>query len=314
MTFTDLLPIIVPTLAAAVLQGTTILYAALGEVMAERAGILNLGVEGMMLVGAVTAYGVTFTTDNAWLGLAVGAGCGVLMALLHAVVSVTLRSDQIVSGLALTIFGIGFSAFLGKPYVGSPLNDTLQSFPIPLLSDLPYLGQIFFDHDPLVYLSYFLVPLVWYWLYRTKAGLHARAVGENPGAADAAGISVTFYQYFHTLFGGALAGMAGAHLSISVSPSWVEGMVSGRGWIAIALVVFSGWEPIKTMLGAYLFGGAQALVFRLQTVGVAVSPFLLLTLPYVLTVAVLIYASIKKKHHELDPPAHLAQAYERETA
>ncbi len=297
-------------LNSTVLAGTTLIWASVGEVVAERSGILNLGVEGMMLFGAVTGYMSAYYTGNPYYAILVAALGGAVLSLLHAFVCITLRADQIVSGLALTIFGMGFSAFIGRPMVGQTLPETLTRLPIPGLVDIPYVGFVLFNHNILVYAGYLLVPLVWFWLFRTRWGLHGRAVGESPEAAAASGISVPFYRYLHTLFGGACAGVAGAHLAVAVSPSWVEGMTAGRGWIAIALVVFASWEPIRAMLGAFLFGGIEALVFRLQAVGVPVSAFLLMMLPYVLTILVLVYASYRRKQLNIQPPAALAQIYE----
>jgi ABC-type uncharacterized transport system permease subunit len=296
-------------LAAAITAGTPILYASLGELICERAGVLNLGVEGMMLVGAVTGFIVTVQTGNHWLGFGMGIICGGLVALIHAFLSVTLHANQVVSGLALTMFGTGLSGYLGQKMVGIPLESPFRAFDLPGLSNIPYLGPIFFQHDALVYLSYILIPLCWYLLFRTSAGLNLRAVGEHPGAADAAGLNVAAFRYFAVVAGGMLAGAGGAYLSLAYSPSWVQNMSAGRGWIAVALVIFAMWNPLRALLGAYLFGGIEALGFRLQAVGITVSPFFLRMLPYLFTILVLVLVTSGRN---AGAPAALGISYERE--
>jgi len=296
-------------LAAAITAGTPILYASLGELICERAGVLNLGVEGMMLVGAVTGFIVTVQTGNHWLGFGMGIFCGGLVALIHAFLSVTLHANQVVSGLALTMFGTGLSGYLGQKMVGIPLESPFRAFDLPGLSNIPYLGPIFFQHDALVYLSYILIPLCWYLLFRTSAGLNLRAVGEHPGAADAAGLNVAAFRYFAVVTGGMLAGAGGAYLSLAYSPSWVQNMSAGRGWIAVALVIFAMWNPLRALLGAYLFGGIEALGFRLQAVGITVSPFFLRMLPYLFTILVLVLVTSGRN---AGAPAALGISYERE--
>lgn len=296
-------------LAAAITAGTPILYASLGELICERAGVLNLGVEGMMLVGAVTGFIVTVQTGNHWLGFGMGIFCGGLVALIHAFLSVTLHANQVVSGLALTMFGTGLSGYLGQKMVGIPLESPFRAFDLPGLSNIPCLGPIFFQHDALVYLSYILIPLCWYLLFRTSAGLNLRAVGEHPGAADAAGLNVAAFRYFAVVAGGMLAGAGGAYLSLAYSPSWVQNMSAGRGWIAVALVIFAMWNPLRALLGAYLFGGIEALGFRLQAVGITVSPFFLRMLPYLFTILVLVLVTSGRN---AGAPAALGISYERE--
>ncbi len=296
-------------LAAAITAGTPILYASLGELICERAGVLNLGVEGMMLVGAVTGFIVTVQTGNHWLGFGMGIFCGGLVALIHAFLSVTLHANQVVSGLALTMFGTGLSGYLGQKMVGIPLESPFRAFDLPGLSNIPYLGPIFFQHDALVYLSYILIPICWYFLFHTPAGLNLRAVGEHPGAADAAGLNVAAFRYFAVVAGGMLAGAGGAYLSLAYSPSWVQNMSAGRGWIAVALVIFAMWNPLRTLLGAYLFGGIEALGFRLQAVGITVSPFFLRMLPYLFTILVLVLVTSGRN---AGAPAALGISYERE--
>ena len=221
---------------------TPLLYAALGELVAERSGVLNLGVEGMMLVGAVTGFAVTATTGTAWLGIPAAALAGTLMALLFAVLTLTLLANQVATGLALTIFGIGLSALIGSGFVGRPVPQ-LPTLPIPILSAIPVLGPILFDHDVLIYLSFVMTALVAWFLARSRAGLVLRAVGENDEAAHGLGHGVVKVRYAAVLFGGLMAGLGGAFLSVSYTPMWIEQMTAGRGWIALALVVFAAWRP-----------------------------------------------------------------------
>ncbi|SFR10112.1 ABC transporter permease [Desulfoscipio geothermicus] len=304
--------IIVAILATAITAGTPILYAALGEVLAERAGILNLGVEGIMLVGAVSGFILALHTANPWTGLAVAMLAGGLMALIHALLTVTLKANQVVSGLALTMFGTGLSGYLGKAYVGKPLPVPFKVTPIPVLSDIPVIGPVFFQHDPLVYLSYILVPALWFFVFRTRAGLHLRAVGENPAAADSMGINVFFIRYIYVIIGGMLAGIGGAYLSLHYVPSWMENMTAGRGWIAVALVIFATWNPANALWGAYFFGGLDALGFRLQTLNVMISPYFLKMLPYIFTIVVLILVTKRNITNHIGAPQALGLPYDRE--
>ncbi len=301
--------LITAVLAAAITAGTPILYASLGELITERAGILNLGVEGMMLVGAVTGFMVTVQTGNHWLGFCAGMFFGGLVALIHAILTVTLRANQVVSGLALTMFGTGFSGYLGQKMIGIPLESPFRAFNLLGLGKIPFIGTVFFQQDALVYLSYLLVPLCWYFLFRTNAGLNLRAVGEHPGAADAAGLNVALLRYLAVFVGGVLSGAGGAYLSLAYSPSWVQNMTAGRGWIAVALVIFAMWNPLKAIVGAYLFGGIEALGFRLQAVGITISPFFLKMLPYLFTIFVLVLVTSGRN---AGAPAALGLPYERE--
>ena len=303
---------LVAVLSAAIPAGTAILYACLGELMAERAGVLNLGVEGMMLMGALGGVAVTIWTDTAWLGVLGAIVAGALMASLHAIVTVGLRSNQVVSGLALTLFGTGLSAFLGRNLVGDPLPDKFSSHSVPLLGDIPKVGEILFDQDPLVYISYGIAPVLWWFVFRTQPGLHLRAIGENPAAADAMGVPVNWLRFVYVIIGGAFAGLGGAVISLSTNPGWTEGMTAGRGWIAVALVIFAGWNPAWAVLGAYLFGGVQAGQFQLQTVGVGVSPFFLNMLPYLFTIVVLVIASGDFARKRIGAPAALGRPFIRE--
>ncbi len=310
------LALLVNLLAAGIRSGTPILFATIGEIFAERSGVLNLGVEGMMLMGAMSAYGVAYGTGNAWIGLLAAIGVGGLMALLHAFVTVTLRADQVVSGLALTFLGTGMSAVLGAPLVEVYTAPRLPSFPIPFLSQIPVLGPIFFDHNVVVYLGFLLIPISWFYIYRTRPGLELRSIGEYPAAADTLGINVIRQRYFYVVLGGMLAGMAGASLSLAITPLWIEGMTAGAGWIAVGLVIFAGWDPIRGALGAYLFGAirrlpldAQNLPFFLQnpTLG-----YFMNMLPYLFTIFVLILSSRESMRKRAGAPAALGVPYVRE--
>jgi ABC-type uncharacterized transport system permease subunit len=313
--------ILVVVLAAAVTYGTPLLYAALGELLAERSGVLNLGVEGMMLVGAVMGFwavqrigGSTPVILAAAIGVAALAGAA--MALIHAFLVITLRANQIVSGLALTIFAgaAGLSSYLGNDLslADEPAKHEFHPFLPHGWRELPVVGPVLFAQSLLVYASWVLVVVVTLYLSRTRAGLNVRAVGEAPAAADAMGIGVAGYRYVHTLVGGALAGVGGACFSISITPQWVDGLTSGAGWIAIALVIFAFWRPGIVLVGAYLFGAFQALPFTLQARGVTVAPELLQSLPYVMTVVVLTLVSASGARRRLGAPGGLGVPYVRE--
>jgi simple sugar transport system permease protein len=308
--------ILVVVLASAVLYGTPLLFAGLGELLAERSGVLNLGVEGMMLVGAVMGFWGVQRTSSLALGILVAAVAGGSMALIHAFLVVTLRANQIVSGLALTIFAgaAGLSSYLGNDLnlADAPARRIFHS-PLPKsLRDLPVLGPILLDQSTLVYGSWVLVILVALYLTRTRPGLNLRAVGESPAAADAMGISVTRYRYAHTIVGGALAGIGGACFSLSITPQWVDGLTSGAGWIAIALVIFAFWRPGLVLVGAYFFGAFSALPYTLQAHGVTIAPELLQSLPYVMTVLALVLVSSAGARRRLGAPAALGLPYVRE--
>jgi simple sugar transport system permease protein len=315
--------LVVVVLAQAVLYGTPILYAALGELLAERSGVLNLGVEGMMLVGAAMAYWTTHRVhapDAVVLLLATGmaAFSGIVMAAIHAFLTVTLRASQIVSGLALTIFagGVGLSSYLGNDLHLADLPAAHQFGAIDVfgLKDVSVIGPILFHQSALVYASWGLTLAVGLYLGRTRLGLNVRAVGEAPASADAMGINVTRHRYAHVLAGGAFAGMGGACFSLSITPGWTDGdtLVNGAGWIAIALVIFSFWRAELCLVGAYLFGGLSALPFALQAHDVNVKPELLQSLPYVMTVVVLVLVSTGLARRRLGAPAALGIPYVRE--
>jgi simple sugar transport system permease protein len=303
---------IVSVLAAAVATGTALLYACLGELITERAGVLNLGIEGIMLMGALSGASVCIATGSPWLGAAAALVAGGLMAAIHATLTVGLRANQVVSGLALTIFGAGLSAFLGRNIVGVPPPASFGRVEIPILADVPILGRILFQQSLLVYASFVLVVVMWWYIYRTRAGLRLRAIGERPEAADAMGINVSRLRAIYVVIGGALAGLGGAAISLGTNPGWTEGMTAGRGWIAVALVIFAAWNPLRAAAGAYLFGGVEAGQFRLQTAGVDLSPFFLNMLPYLFTVLVLVLSTRESTRRLLSAPAALGRAYTRE--
>ncbi|MFO7538357.1 MAG: ABC transporter permease [Chloroflexota bacterium] len=306
-------------LSIAIVAGVSLVYATIGEIFTERAGILNLGVEGMMIMGAVTAFAAALHSGSAWVGVLVALLVGGGMALIHAFLTISLRADQVVSGLALTLFGTGLSSFLGQrlgpdgtPLVGL-IGPRFRSVSVPVLSDIPVIGPILFNQDLLVYVMYLFVPLSWYFLYKTRPGLHLRATGESPQTADALGVNVFKLRYYYTVFGGMMAGLGGAHLSLAYTPGWTEHLTGGRGWIAIALVIFATWDPVRAVVGALLFGGVNAIQFRLQATGTTIPSSLLNMLPYILTVVVLVaitwFESFRKR---VGPPAALGLPYMRE--
>jgi simple sugar transport system permease protein len=277
------------TLAASVGAAVPIALAALGELLSEKAGVLNLGVEGMMLIGAVTAFQVGDSSGSLWLALLAGSVAGLLFSLIHAFLTITLRANQIVSGLALVIFGTGLSTFIGKSIEGIPLDTDFRAIRWGPLADIPILGPVLFDQDPMVYATIAFAFLIGFYLKRTKSGLAVRAVGESPATADSMGVPVGAFRYLHVMAGGFFAGMAGSYLVLKLVPSWSQaGTTAGIGWIAVALVVFSSWRPVIVLLGAFLFGFARRANFWLQGEGVDIPAEFLAMLPYVLTILVLV--------------------------
>jgi len=305
-----MLQFILSALRAAIPAGTPLLFGTLGEVYTERSGVLNLGVEGLMIMGSVTAFGVAFTTGNVWLAVALAALAGGLLALVHAFVTITLKVNQVVSGLAITMIGLGVSGIMGRQYIGQPLGVRFAPLEIPVLSDLPILGSLLFQFDPLVYISMLLAPALWFVLYRTRWGLSLRSVGENPATADTLGVNIVVVRYLAVFFGGLLAGVGGAYLSVVYAPSWIEGMTAGAGWIVIALTIFAMWDPLRALLGAYLFGGVRVLQYRLQPLGI--SPNLLAMLPFIFTILVLMASAGEAMKRRIGAPAALMQPYSRE--
>jgi ABC-type uncharacterized transport system permease subunit len=295
-------------LIGAMIAATPLVLAATGELVAERAGVLNLGVEGMMIVGAIAGFSAIIATGSTTLALVAAVAAGAVMALLFAVLVLSLRANQVASGLALTMFGLGLSALWGQGYSGlsAPVFPHLR---IPGLTDLPFVGKLVFGHDLLVYLSLALVAAVAWALARTRTGLIVRAVGENHDAAHALGYPVIACRYLATLFGGAMAGLGGAYLSLVQTPLWVERMTAGRGWIALALVVFAAWRPWLVLLGAYLFGGIAVLQLHSQAVGVKIDAQLLATLPYLATIVVLVIVSHDTLRMRLNAPACLGKPF-----
>ena len=297
-------------LFATIVAGTPLIIVALGQLIAERSGVLNLGAEGMMAMGAIAGFAVTFHTGNPWLGVLAGMVAGALMSLLFAVVVLTLMGNQVATGLALSIFGVGLSAFVGKPYE-SEILETVGTLPIPLLADLPIIGGPLFNQQPLVYLSWAIFGAVAWFLYKSRSGLLLRAVGESPSSAHSIGYPVIRIRYMATLFGGAMAGIGGSFLSVYYTPLWVEGMVAGRGWIAIALVVFATWRPFRVIVGAYLFGGVLVAQLFVQGSGMDInipSQFLS-SLPYLATIVVLVIISRDQNTVRLNAPVSLGQPY-----
>lgn len=285
-----MIEVLVPLLAATVQSGTPVLYATLGEILTERSGVLNLGVEGMMMVGALAAFLTTTATGSPVLGFLSGGFFGALLGGLHGLVCLGFQGNQVVSGLALTIAGTGFANYLGTPYDGQSVQG-FHAVAVPLLADIPAVGPILFQQDVLVYLSYVLPLLLWALLRFTRWGLAVRAVGEHPEAAGAAGLPVLGIRWAGILGGGGLVGFGGAYLSLAYTHLWTNGLSAGRGWIAVALVIFAFWRPSRAMLGAYLFGGVMAFQFRLQAAGTNLPSSLLMMLPYALTIAVLVLSS-----------------------
>ena len=299
-------------LEATVSFGALLYLAALGEMITEKAGILNLGVEGMMAIGAVTGFVVALQTGNPWVALVAAIAAGALIGLLHGLFTVVLGAEQVVSGLSLTILGIGLAAYIGKGSVGQPAGAELVPVDWGSLSDIPWAGPVLFQQSPLVYMAVLAGLAAWFVLGRTRLGLAVRAAGESAPTADAAGHSVAGLRLGAVATGGALAGASGAYLTLSITPQWAEGVVAGRGWIAVALVIFGAWRPGRVALGALLFGLTLALKTRLQTFGVDFSPILLSMLPYLLTVGVLVAISIRSRNRPSPAPAALGIAYRRE--
>jgi simple sugar transport system permease protein len=315
-------PIII--LQAGVTSGTVLLFATLGEIFAERSGVLNLGVEGMMLIGAMTGFSVAVKTGNPWLGLLLAMLVAGLISQVHAFISIALHADQVVSGLSLTFLGAGISLVFGEGLSKAGTISLLPAFSIPLLTQIPILGQIFFTNQSiLVYLGYLITPLAWYYINRTRPGLHLRAVGEYPSAADALGINVFQLRYLYVFVGGVFAGLAGATISLAISPGWFSELTTaGQGWIAVGLVIFAQWDPFRAMFGAYAFGALRRLILDIQgptMIFGLVNPFFyhqylgffLQMLPYAFTVIVLILGSQEAMRKRIGSPAALGNPYIR---
>jgi general nucleoside transport system permease protein len=311
-------------LQAGVASGTVLLFATLGEVLAERSGVLNLGVEGMMLIGAMSAYSIAVKVGNPWLGLLIAMLFAGVISQIHAFISITLQADQVVSGLALTFVGTGVSLVLGEGLSKSGAISLLPTFTVPLLAQIPVIGPIFFaNQSVLVYLGYLLTPLAWYYINRTRPGLHLRAVGEYPAAADALGINVYRMRYLYVFVGGMLAGLAGATISLAVSPGWFSELTTGgQGWIAIGLVIFAQWNPVRAAVGSYAFGALRRLILDIQGPTSLLGfrnpfyynpywGFFLQMIPYAFTIIVLVIGSREATRKRIGAPAALGEPYIR---
>ena len=315
---------IINILQAGVASGTVLLFATVGELFAERSGVLNLGVEGMMLIGAMSGYSVALATGNPWLGVLVAMLAAGLLSQIHAFIAITLQADQVVSGLALTFLGAGISLVLGEGLSKAGTVSLLPSASIPLLSQIPFLGPIFFkEQSYLVYIGYLFVPMAWYYINRTRPGMHLRAVGEYPAAADALGINVYRLRYLYVFIGGVLAGLAGATISLAVSPGWFSEMTTGgQGWIAVGLVIFAQWDPFRAAVGSYAFGALRRLILDIQGPTMLLGMrnpfyynpywgFFLQMLPYAFTIIVLVIGSREAVRKRLGAPAALGTPYVR---
>jgi len=300
--------LLIAVLAGTMVAATPLVFAALGELVVEKAGVLNLGIEGMMLVGAAVAFWVGISGHPLALAIAAGAAAGAAASLLFGVLALTFLTNQYAAGLALAIFGSGVSAFIGRGFGSTPIN-ALGRVHVPGLSDIPVLGPLLFRFDPLVYLALAMLAAVGWFLYRTKAGLILRTIGESPQTAHAIGYPVIRIRYLAVLFGGLMAGIAGAYLSVAYTPLWVENMTAGKGWIALALVVFATWRPLRVLLGAWLFGGMTILQLQGQALGLAVPSELLSALPYLATIVVLVAISRNRQMLARNFPTSLAKPF-----
>ncbi len=315
-----MIDLITSLLAITMRAGASLVYATVGEIYTERSGILNLGLEGMMLMGAVSSFAVAYYTGSLILAVLMAMFIGGLLALTHAFLTVTMRANQVVSGLSITLFGSGLASFLGQRlgpaenshYLVGLVGPKFTPIAVPGLSQLPLVGPIF-NQDPLTYILYLLVPAAWFYLYKTRAGLELRVAVENPPTSDAMGVDVGKVRYLYTTIGGMLTGLGGAHLSLAYTPGWSENITGGRGWIVIALVIFAMWNPARAVLGALLFGGINAVQFRLQAAGTNIPAAYLNMLPYITTIVVLVamtwWEALSKR---IGAPAALGKPYMRE--
>ena len=299
---------IIAILVSMVLAATPLLFAALGELVTEKSGVLNLGVEGMMLAGAVTGFAVAASGYGPWAAVLAAALAGAALGSIFALLTLLLLANQVATGLALTMFGIGLSALVGKPFLGMPL-EALPALPIPLLSDIPLLGPLLFRYDGMVYLAVAMTVALHLFFRHTRAGLIVRAVGENHDAAHALGFPVRLIRFACVLFGGAMAGLGGAYLSLAYTPMWAQNMTAGRGWIALALVFFATWKPLRVLAGALLFGGFTMAQLHAQGLGISVPPEFLAMLPYLATVLVLVLISRDATRIRLNAPACIGKLF-----
>ena len=309
---TDQSSILITLSASAVRSGTILLFPTLGEIITERSGVINLGIEGMMIIGALFGFIAGSLTNSPYIGFLVGMLAGGLASLIHAFISIALRGNQIVSGLALTIFGLGLTNFFGQDWINKKFTIPVHTIAIPGLSKIPLIGPVFFNQDVFVYFSYILVIFMWFLLFKTRTGIHLRALGENAQAAGAMGVEVNKSRYWWTFFGGLLAGAGGAYLTLVYAPFWLDGITAGRGWIAVALVIFAMWNPLYAIIGAYLFGGIDSIQFQLQATGTTIPSSLLNMQPYLMTFIVVIAATIILRKRHIGTPRELGIPYSRE--
>lgn len=306
MDFSSLNPIAL--MASIMVAATPILLAAIGELIVEKSGVLNLGVEGMMITGAVCGFIVSVQSGSPWLGLVGAIVAGALISLIFGFMTQVLLSNQVATGLALTMFGLGFSALLGHSFTGLK-PPSFPKLDIPFLAELPYVGKVLFQHDYMVYIALLIMAVVWYFLKFTRSGLILKAVGENHDAAHALGYKVVRIRLLAIMFGGACAGLGGAYLSLVRVPLWTEGMTAGSGWIALAIVVFASWKPQRVLLGAYLFGGVTILQLNLQAIGINIGVAYLSMAPYLVTILVLVIMSADRTRASLNAPAALGRVF-----
>jgi simple sugar transport system permease protein len=304
----DSLPFWVAVAAGMIRCATPVLLATVGECITERSGVLNLGLEGTMLAGALSAVVVSYCTHSVVLAIAIAMLVGAIIGLLHACICIKFQANQVASGIAMTILLSGITAFFGADFVGKPIQSVV-AIKLPFLCDIPLIGPILFNQDPLVYLCYLIVPLTYWLINHTRFGLSLRAVGEEPRAAAAAGIQVRRVRYISTMLGAALAALGGAYLSLVYAQGWIENITAGRGWVAVGLVVFAAWNPWRALIGAYLFGLAVSLQLRLQAAGCEVSPYLLGMLPYLLVISVMAGSSIIGRKKAESVPTALGVSY-----
>jgi general nucleoside transport system permease protein len=302
--------IYISLLATAVAAATPIMLAALGELVIERVGLINLGVEGMMLIAALVAFAVGVNFGNSWIGIAIATFVLIIVGIGFGWLTIELKCDQVVSGLAFNILAAGLTSFLGRPYIGVAPEQVLGNVPIPFLSAVPVIGVIFLNQSIMTYVSFLLVPVIWFVLFKTRTGLNLRAVGESADAADAAGIAVNAYRFGAVGVGAAIIGLAGADISTAVTPTWTDNLVGGRGWIALALVIVGGWKPQRVLGGALLFGFVESLSYHAQALNIPISVYILQALPYAFTVLVLVIGANRAR--EAQPPAMLGISWSRE--
>ena len=302
---------VVSVLASAIATSAALMYASTGEILTERSGTLNLGLEGVMLVGAVMAYVTAYHTQSLALSVLVALAVGALVGLVFAFMTVTLQANQVVCGLALVTLGSGLSGFIGKDVGGTTLPVSFQKVAIPGLSDIPILGEIFFQQDLMVYGLYILVPLLYLFLFKTGPGPRLRALGENPAALDAAGVRVYLLRYLYAMAGTAIVSLGGAYTTLAFTPTWIDNITAGNGWIAAALVIFAFWNPLYAALGSIFFGLINVLALRLQLTGVPIPSFFISMLPYVCTIAVLVLSALGREGRLSKAPKALGSYYDR---